>query len=409
MNEFWLILHPDTFIWTKGNNSIVYNSKNYKSFTFFNRKTLKNICKTLVNPDNLYGILLNHEQLNDPEVIRFIENMKEIQAGSFLVKKSDEPRPVSYPPILKIQEDIQALRLKHKSGKQTNEILRNLTEITIHLNGDSDYNQLYYRQFTAVSNSGETLSVHEIKQFLDKCCKEYIVTLNLVGDFSTYPEQESLFEWIKKTKLHRYHLITSLKSCLLDSNIPESFDADLDIRQTVIIENIDLLERTDLSDYLQHSTSITFCFPVDSEQKYHRVNEIIRDKEIRQFEIVPVFNGNNLDFFQNYVYTSAEDIKNPGFNRREIFSNQVINNFFFGKLIILPDKKVYANVNAAPIGKMEDSIYRLLFKELDSGTSWRMIRDKKPCTECLYQWLCPSPSNYELLIGKPNLCKIVSD
>lgn len=26
--------------------------------------------------------------------------------------------------------------------------------------------------------------------------------------------------------------------------------------------------------------------------------------------------------------------------------------------------------------------------------------------DCIYQWLCPSPSNYELVIGQPNLCHI---
>lgn len=409
MKEFWLIFYPDTFIWIKGNNGIVYNSRNYKSFLFSNRKALKSICKALVNPDNLYGILLTPEQWNDPAVIPFIENVKEIQAGCFLEKKPDVPRPVSYPPILKIQEDIKALRQKDKSGRQTNEILRNLTEITIHINGDPYYNQLYYKQFTSLSNSSETLSVNEIKQFLDKCCKEYIISLNLVGDFSSYPERDALFEWIKHTKLNRYHLITSLKSWLSHPNMPECSGVTPEIRQTVVVENPDLLERTDLTGYLQQNIQATFCLPVDSEQTYHLATETIRKKELQRFEIVPVFNGKNLDFFRDYVYTTPDDLRSPGFNRREVFSNQVINNFFFGKLIILPDKKVYANVNAEPVGTMKDSIYHLLFKELDKGASWRMIRDQKPCKECVYQWLCPSPSNYELLIGKPNLCNIIPE
>ncbi|MEG0518768.1 MAG: TIGR04150 pseudo-rSAM protein [Bacteroidales bacterium] len=406
MDEFWLIMHPDTFIWTKGNSGIVYNSRNYQSFTFSNRKILKNISRTLVNPDNLYGIILNSEQLSNLEVNQFIGNVKVIQAGVFLEKKSNTPRPVSYPPMLKIQEDISALRFKHKSGTQTNEILRNLTEITIHVNGDPNYNPLYYKQFMALSDSSETLSVNDLKQFLDKCCKEYIITLNLVGDFATYQERKALFEWIKNTNFNRYHLITSLGGWLSHPSTPECSKDNSTIRQTVIVENVDLLKKTDITQYLQNNTPITFCFPVDSEHEYYRVNEIIHDKEIKLFEIVPIFNENNLDFFQSYVYTTLEDVRFSQFNRRKIFSNQVINNFFFGKLIILPNKNVYANVNAGPIGKIEDSIYRLIFNELDSGTSWRMIRNKKPCTKCLYQWLCPSPSNYELLIGRPNLCEI---
>lgn len=33
-------------------------------------------------------------------------------------------------------------------------------------------------------------------------------------------------------------------------------------------------------------------------------------------------------------------------------------------------------------------------------------RVQNPCNACIYQWLCPSPSNYELAIGKPNLCHV---
>lgn len=30
----------------------------------------------------------------------------------------------------------------------------------------------------------------------------------------------------------------------------------------------------------------------------------------------------------------------------------------------------------------------------------------KPCVECCNRYLCPSPSNYETALNKPNLCNI---
>jgi len=45
-------------------------------------------------------------------------------------------------------------------------------------------------------------------------------------------------------------------------------------------------------------------------------------------------------------------------------------------------------------------------KEMLDNTAWRKIRNDYPCCDCIYQWLCPSPSNYELAIGKPNLCHV---
>ena len=36
------------------------------------------------------------------------------------------------------------------------------------------------------------------------------------------------------------------------------------------------------------------------------------------------------------------------------------------------------------------------------------VRDFTPCKDCIYQWLCPSPSNYEIVIGRSNLCYVKS-
>lgn len=45
---------------------------------------------------------------------------------------------------------------------------------------------------------------------------------------------------------------------------------------------------------------------------------------------------------------------------------------------------------------------------MDINTAWRRIREEEPCNLCLYQYLCPSPSNYEAVIGKTNLCHVKS-
>jgi pseudo-rSAM protein len=72
----------------------------------------------------------------------------------------------------------------------------------------------------------------------------------------------------------------------------------------------------------------------------------------------------------------------------------------------MPDNQVYANVNMESLGTIHDTIYSLIYKELTEGKSWLRIRDQKPCADCIYQWLCPAPSNYEIVLGKYNLCNI---
>lgn len=79
----------------------------------------------------------------------------------------------------------------------------------------------------------------------------------------------------------------------------------------------------------------------------------------------------------------------------------------FGKLNILPNGDVYANMSHPRVGNIfSDSVYEIIEKEIQEGKSWLRIRNQPPCNKCIYQWLCPSPSNYEIAIGRPNLCNI---
>jgi pseudo-rSAM protein len=84
-----------------------------------------------------------------------------------------------------------------------------------------------------------------------------------------------------------------------------------------------------------------------------------------------------------------------------------MNTNFFGALYIYPDGTVKANPNTASIGKLIDTdILQIAETELIKNSAWRKIRDQEPCCQCLYQFLCPSPSNYEFAIGRPNLCHV---
>ena len=73
----------------------------------------------------------------------------------------------------------------------------------------------------------------------------------------------------------------------------------------------------------------------------------------------------------------------------------------------MPNGDVYANLNHPLLGNIYvDSILEIVHREIDKGLSWFRIRNQGPCNGCVYQWLCPSPSNYEMEIGKSNLCHV---
>jgi pseudo-rSAM protein len=91
----------------------------------------------------------------------------------------------------------------------------------------------------------------------------------------------------------------------------------------------------------------------------------------------------------------------------KVFCNQKLNSNYFGKLYILPDGSVKANMNTAILGSIyQNSLLEVVEKELIKNTAWRVVRILKPCNQCLYQYLCPPPSNYETVVEKPNLCHV---
>ena len=94
-------------------------------------------------------------------------------------------------------------------------------------------------------------------------------------------------------------------------------------------------------------------------------------------------------------------------DRRGVFALQELNTYKFGKITLMPDGKIYAGINKYPIGNIREPIVDIISSELIYGDSWRHTRYQiKPCNQCRFKLICPSPSGYESTIGKPNLCHI---
>lgn len=87
-----------------------------------------------------------------------------------------------------------------------------------------------------------------------------------------------------------------------------------------------------------------------------------------------------------------------------------MNLYDFGKINIMSNGDVYANINNPRLGNIyENNIYDIVQYEINTGKSWFRVRNQVPCTDCIYQWLCPSPSDYEIVLERPNLCNVINN
>ena len=150
-----------------------------------------------------------------------------------------------------------------------------------------------------------------------------------------------------------------------------------------------------------------YHFFIEDESQYNAAISIVNQTAITNYQITPIYTGKNIAFFEENIYLSAEDIFASVIPHRIIFCNQKLNSNYFGKLHVLPNGEVKANMNTQTLGDIyNNSVLEIIAKELTGNTAWRVIRKESPCIDCLYQYLCPPPSNYETAIGRPNLCHV---
>ena len=393
MKKYWLILYPDTFLWVKQDRGCIYNAKNYKKIYFENKRELSNLTKSLLDIDQLYRIDLSKELLQKPQIKKWVDEIISSESGQLVLDDGINKRPVSMKPELKVQDDVKYYEWEHKRGIDGH-IIDNLHKIIIHING-SYYGNIAYTKQT-IYHPVQTSSVlhHGIISSFVKNARScsYLREMALVGDIASYPNFKGLLSDILDFGFRRISVYC------LDNDFLKYIETNQDwenkaISYTVLVSDYSVIKK--LMKVIKQLPPVSFIFLIRSEEEYENANSCIEKNELSKVEIVPIYTEENLSFFENNLYIDSESISGI---------QQKLNIFSFGNLIVLPDGKIYANLNDPSIGTVNDTPHSVVYHELTEGKSWLKIRNQEPCSDCVYQWLCPSPSNYEAVIGKPNLC-----
>ena len=396
--KYRLILNEDTFLWVKNNEGLVYQSKNYQSFVFSLTDKLHDICSHLLVLENLYAVELTCEDMDNSDVRHFVDKILEIDAGRLIpeTKKGD----VSLMPVLKIHEQVDYFKEKHKRGVG-GRIIRHIHELTFYVNGSKYGNNRYYQQTIFPTKHESTLEAGKVIRFIRNSKNLYLTNINLVGNIFSFPDFEELLSHIEVFEIPVTICITASDILVYKDQLKKNYWSDKTSFR-VLMDKKDNTEHV-LAFFKNIETPFSVDFLIFSEQDYLDVEQI---STTVKGNFVPVYNSENIDFFESNVFIRQEEILTSILSKRQIFMRQAINIFHFGKLTILSNGNVYADVNQTPLGIIDDTVYSIVYKEFTEGKSWFRVRDFSPCKDCIYQWLCPSPSNYEIAIGCPNLCQV---
>ncbi len=226
---------------------------------------------------------------------------------------------------------------------------------------------------------------------------------NIIEDYKKNTNIDELLLFLNQKESLKNIICSYNNITLLDPKFKNNFSYKISINFPIDQEqwktSIQILQKLNLP--------FNYIFNITSLKDYQQAEELINEYQIEKFQLNPVYTKDNIIFFKENIYLNKEDILSTSISIKDFFIKQLMNTHDFGKINIMPNGDILANINHPVLGNIDThGIFELIQKEIVEGKSWLRIRNQEPCNTCIYQWMCPSPSNYEIAIGRPNLCHV---
>lgn len=406
--SYWLWIEPYVHVSIKKNRALLYNTLSGKKLEFGHRSIIRMI-KAMMKKENLLVIEVRKKEFEKPCINEFIAAIKDHFMGDLADVNASVAKPIQLMPMISNHADVRrAKKSIYKPGKS---IMTYLYELTIYINGGAGVNHdNIYKQFLfpRPGTEGRTkeLAVHRIDPLLTELKGSGLYSLNVIGgNILVYSEFEKLLTCLESYPLLKtFHIYYTDAADYLD-RVHRINGEKAKIEFSVTFP-VNLKKFETIVHYIKAKENMSVLFAIANENELETCEQLISRYNPVNFQIKPYYNGTNIDFFRNVVYIDSDHIRESTPSQKEIFQRMAMNSNDFGKLTIMTNGDIYANLNHPRLGNInKNSISDVIYKELFKGKSWLSIRgQKRPCNGCLYNVLCPPLSNYEYVIGGNNLC-----
>ena len=378
VSDYWFTIEPYVFVDIKSKHVLLYNTLDGVTIESTNEKIVELLQETL-QEENCGVALLTHERYRQEEICCFVDELREKFMGDVINVSLSDGKPVQILPFYNYSKE-QELYKKNNFSSYKN-ILEKLFEISLYIDATTNITKLIHFLITLPKN----------------------LTFNIVGNMEEVPNYSELFSYLDHCSSPK-NLLCSYKNIIpLQPIFAHNFSYQISVSFPINVERWNHAMKVLLSQALP----VEFVFEVSSEEDVQLSEQLIEQHQIDKYRLKPNYTGNNIRFFENEVFLSKEDILSTPMTMKDFFARQAMNLYDFGKITILPNGDVYANLNPPSLGNIYvNNIHEILHKEVEEGKSWFRVRNHPPCTDCVYQWICPSPSNYEIAIGRSNLCHV---
>jgi len=413
--RYWLYIDSYIYISQKKGNVVFYNPYTGKIVEYKKNKTISRLAKQLTMPGNLLVISITEKDLNDPEIRRFVDDIRTYYMGDLLAQGHSKQKPIQMPAYVKIQRDIKYLR--KDANRSVGEVLINyLDEITFYLNDSCSQHcsfcQIAFKQVpccTARKGNGIILDINSLEKIIDDISGWSVSKINISGgNILAYPFLERFILHLNSLHIPKTFYIHYLNAFSYLDKL-KIICSSYNKVKILIGFPFDVEAFKKVNDFFQIlGIELIPCFLIQNVDEFDQSKKIIPNFKLESAMYYPVYNGYNMDFFREYIFVRKEDIEENRPTLRQIYINTVLNSEYFGKINIFPDGSIFSSLNMSKLGNLKkNSLYDTVFKEMKEGKSWfKRRRFVMPCKQCNYEYLCPPITSYNIIAKKYDFCHI---
>lgn len=376
--DYWFTIESYVFVGLTSQRALLYNTLDGAVLESDKVEVIELLRETL-QKDSCGVILLTNERYNRNDVNIFINQLRGKFMGDIIDIALSDGKPVQLLPYYNYLD--KNIVLKNIYSTENKNVLENLSEISVQIDSKTNTKQLI-----------------PILQSIPK-----LAVFNIMGSLIDIAKHSELLSFLRYHTSDKYILCSYINMIPLQTDLDTTFAYRISVNFPIDMKQWDNSRQI----LLNQSLPFEYVFDVFSDENYLQIEQLIEEFQIEKYQLNPVYTGDNILFFKKNVFLSKEDILSATISIKDFFIRQSMNVYDFGKINIMSNGDTYANVNYPSLGNIYiNSIYDIVQKEIDEGESWFRIRNLAPCNTCIYQWLCPSPSNYEIAIGRSNLCHV---
>ncbi|MDR1346009.1 MAG: TIGR04150 pseudo-rSAM protein [Bacteroidales bacterium] len=401
--KYWLGILPHVYYAQQKGKALLYNTKT-GAHILTDSKLIITLLEQMHEKQNL-GVIRVEAAISEQHSA-FIRESAAKNICFIAEAVENQPKPIQLMPVLNLQRDME--KLQREDDRFIGEsVLHYLSDITIYLNDSCSLHCChcgqYDRQTAHCYKTDRTTHFDfELLQqlFQQLACAPLRMLRITGGNIFEYRYFNELCSWLKKKKIYPMFGIHCQNVDFAQLHKIKEFPLEIFVNFPAQKE---IVHKTGAAELPRCS----YSFLITGEPEYAAACAMAEECHLENYKITPIYTGNNVSFFEENIYVTEQDIVSERVPQRMIFAHQKLNSHFFGALHIYPNGDVKANPNQAVTGNIvQDKLLQIAERELTVNTAWRQIRNGEPCGQCLYQFLCPSPSNYEWVIGRQNLCSV---